>query len=60
MNLNNDNSRGTNNSINQVKFKNSMLKSSLYVCSDSYIHIKGTMTIPKKGTTAAPNNRNKK
>ena len=37
-----------------------MLKSSLCDYNDAYIDVKGTITIPKTGTTAASNNRNKK
>ena len=41
---------------NQPEFKTSILKSSY---SDTYIHVKITITIENKGTAAAPNNRNK-
>ena len=36
-----------------------MLGSSLCDYSDLYILAKGTITVPKTGTAAAPNNRNK-
>ena len=39
---------------------NSMLRSSLCDCSDAYILVKGTITVPNTGTAAAANNRNKK
>ena len=35
----------------QIKFKTSVLNSSLWDYKDAYIHVKGTMTVPK--TTAA-------
>ena len=40
-----DESRGTYNVSNQIKFKTSMIKSSLCNYSDAYIHVKGTITI---------------
>ena len=58
--LKNDESRGRHNTNSQIKFKISMLKSSLHDCSDAYIHVQGTITIPNTGTAAAPNNRKKK
>ena len=48
----------TNNS--QTKFKSSMVKSSLCDHSDAYIHVQITITVPKTGTAAVPNNRNMK
>ena len=56
----NDESRGTHNVSNQIIFKTPMIRSSLYDYSDAYIHVKGTVTVSNTGTTAAPNNRNKK
>ena len=56
----NDDSGGTYNPNKQIKFNTTMLKSSLCDQSDAYIHVKGTVTVNKTGTTAAPNNRNKK
>ena len=44
----------------QIKFKSTMLKSSLCDFSDAYILVKGTITVNNRGTAAAPNNRNKK
>ena len=41
----NDESRGTYNVNSQIKFKTTMLKSSLCDCSDEYILVKGTITI---------------
>ena len=43
----NDESRGTYNVSNQIKFKISMIRSSLCDYSDVYIHVKGTITSPK-------------
>ena len=36
------------------------MRSNLCVYSDEYIHVKGTITVSNNGTSAAPNNRNKK
>ena len=55
----NDDLRGTYNNDNLIRFKTSMLRSSLYDYSDAYILVKGT-TIVAPATTAAPNNANKK
>ena len=55
----NDESRGTYNTNSQFKFKTSMLKSGLCNCSDAYIAVKGTATVPNTGTAAASNDRNK-
>ena len=41
----NDESRGTYNVNSQIKFKTTMLKSSLCDYSDAYIHVKGKITI---------------
>ena len=44
--------------MSQIRFKTSMLKSSLYDYSDVYTHVKGTISIkPKVG--ANPNSNNK-
>ena len=43
----------------QIKFKNSMMRTNICDYSDAYIHIKGTIRVPNTGTAAAPNNRNK-
>ena len=44
----------------QIKFKTSIIRSSLCDYSDSYILVKGTITVPNRGTAEDPNNRNKK
>ena len=49
----NDESRGTYNVNSQIKFKTTMLKSSLYHYSDAYILVKGTITINGVGADAA-------
>ena len=41
----NDESRGTYNVNNQIKFKTTMLKSNLCDYSDAYILVKGTITV---------------
>ena len=47
------------NTNSQIKFKTSVLRSSLYDYSDAYILVKGTITVAQE-TAAAPNNANKK
>ena len=49
----NDESRGTYNVNSQIKFKTTMLKSSLCDYSDAYILVKGTITIKRAGADAA-------
>ena len=49
----NDESRGTYNDDKQVKFKTTMLKSSLCDYSDAYILAKGKITITRAGADAA-------
>ena len=49
----NDESRGTYNVNSQIKFKTTMLKSSLYDYSDAYILVKGTIIINGAGADAA-------
>ena len=49
----NDESRGTYNVNSQIKFKTTMLKSSLCDYSDAYILVKGTITIDGAGADAA-------
>ena len=51
--------RGTYNINSHIKFKTSMLKSTLYDYSDAYIAFKRIITVLKTGIAAAPNNRNK-
>ena len=53
----NEESRGAYNVNSQIKFKTTMLKSSLCDYSDAYILVKGTITV---NNTAAANNTNKK
>ena len=52
----NDKSRGTYDVDSQIKFKATMLKSSLYDYSDAYVHVKGTITVDN--TAAADANTN--
>ena len=49
----NDDSRGTYNTNSQIKFKTSMLKSSLFNYSDAYILVSGTITITGAGVDDA-------
>ena len=49
----NDESRGAYNVNSQIKFKTTMLKSSLCDYSDAYILVKGTITIAGAGADAA-------
>ena len=49
----NDESRGTYNVNSQIKFKTTILKSSLCDYSDAYILVKGTITIAGAGADAA-------
>ena len=49
----NDESRGTHNANSQIKFKTTMLKSSLCDYSDAYILVKGTITNTGAGADAA-------
>ena len=55
-------SRGTHNINSQIKFKTSMLRSSLWDYSDAYILVNGTIKIPGAGDDAVArqaNERNK-
>ena len=57
----NDKSQGTYNVNSQIKFKTSMLKSSLCDYSDGYILVKGTITVNNSAAANADaNNTNKK
>ena len=57
----NDESRGTYNVNSQIKFKTTMLKSSLCDYSDAYILVKGTISVNNTAAAdAAVNNTNKK
>ena len=56
-----DESRGTYNANSQIKFKTTMLKSSLCDYSDAYIVVKGTITVNNTAAADADaNNTNKK
>ena len=55
----NDELRGTYKVNSQIKFKTTMLKSSLCNYSDVYILVKENISVNNTGTAAAPNNRNK-
>ena len=44
----NDESRGKYNKDNQIRFKTSMLRSTLFDYSDAYILVKGTITVSKE------------
>ena len=54
----NDESRETYSVNRQINFKTSMLRSSLCDYSDTYILVKGNISVNNTGTAAAPNNRN--
>ena len=57
----NDESRGAYKVNSQIKFKTTMLKSSLCDCSDAYILVKGTISVNNTAAQgAAVNNNNKK
>ena len=57
----NDESRGTYITNSQIKFKTTMLKSSLYDHSDAYILFKGNIMVNNAAAdSAAANNTNKK
>ena len=55
----NNKSLGTYSTGSQVIFKNLMLRSILCDYSDAHILVKGTITIPNKETTEAPEYRSK-
>ena len=57
----NDEARGANSHSTQIKFKTSMLRSSLCDYSDAYILVKGNITVNNTAADgAAANNTNKK
>ena len=57
----NGKSKGTYGVDNEIKFKTTMLKSSLCDYSDAYIHVRGTIAVNNTGAEgAAANNSNKK
>ena len=49
--------RGTYSTNSQIRFKTSMLKSSLCDHNDEYILVSGTETVPNTETAAAPNDK---
>ena len=53
----NGDASGTYNTNSQIKFKTSMLKSSLCEYSNAYILVRGTIAVKNKGTAVAPDNR---
>ena len=53
----NDESWGTYDANNDIRFKNSMMSSSLCDYSGGYIHVKGNKIIPNIRTVAAPNKK---
>ena len=56
----NDEARGAYNVNSQIKFRTTMLKSSLCDYSDAYILVKGTISVNKTAADGAANNINKK
>ena len=56
----NDEARGTYSPNKQIKFKTSMLRSSLCDYSDAYILVKGNITVNNTADSGAANNTNKK
>ena len=52
----NDYSHRTYNINSQIKFKTSIIRSSLCDYSDAYIIVSGTVTVPNKGEAANPKN----
>ena len=57
----NDESRGTYNANSQIKFKTTMLRSSLCDYSDAHVLVKGTITVNNTAAADADaNNTNKK
>ena len=56
----NDKARGTYSHNKKIKFKTSMLRSSLCDYSDAYILVKGNITVNNTADGAATNNTNKK
>ena len=56
----NDESRGAYNVNSQIKFKTTILKSSLCDYSDAYIFVKGTVSVNNTAAQGVANNNNKK
>ena len=54
-----DESQGTHNASDQIKYTTSMIRSNLCDYSDAYINVKGTTKISNTRTAVALNNRNK-
>ena len=52
----NDESWGTYNEDNEIRYKTSALRSSLHDYSNSYILVKGTIIVPNKAAQDQPNN----
>ena len=55
-----DESQGMYNKDNQIRFKTSMLRSSLCDYSDTYILFKGTVTVANTAAAGVANNANKR
>ena len=51
-------SRGTHNTSSQIKFKTSVLKSSLWGYTDAYILVKETVTVPNTADACQETNNN--
>ena len=51
----NDESHGVYNTNGQIRFKTSMLKSSLCDYSNAYVLVKGNITVANTGPAAVPN-----
>ena len=56
----NDESTGTYSVTSQIKFKTTMLRSSLSDYGDAYIFVKGEIKVDNTGSAVAPKNKNKK
>ena len=56
----NENTHGTCKTNSQIKFKTSMLKSSLYNYNDGYIFVKETITVPNTTDADAATNTSTK
>ena len=52
----NDESRGTYDEVNQIRFKNLMLRSSLCDYSDAYVLVRGIITAINTAAQDQPNN----
>ena len=56
----NDESRGTCRVNSQIKFKTTILKSSLCDYSDAYVHVRGTTTVDNTADAATAANNTRK